>query len=38
MFVLNICKVDQLVVVSSVFCEQLVLGAGLLVSWGACGV
>jgi hypothetical protein len=35
---LSICKVDQLVVVSSVFYQQVVLGAGLLVSSGACGV
>jgi hypothetical protein len=38
MVVLSICKLDQLVVVSSVFYEQVVFGAGLLVSWGACGV
>jgi hypothetical protein len=38
MVVLSICDVDQLVVVSSVFYEQAVLGAKLVVSWGACGV
>jgi hypothetical protein len=38
MVVLSICKIEQLVVVSSVFYEQVVLGAGLLVSSGACGV